>query len=432
MSPADIDQRAQALDAADPLAAFRNRFVVGDPNLIYLDGNSLGRLPKATVVRLQRLVADEWGGELVRGWSHWLDEPERVGELIGREILGARPGETIVSDSTTINLFKLAHAALDARPNRRVIVAARDEFPTDRYVLEGLAAARGLEIRWLGAGPIDGERVDRHAVDGPTGADPGGPVGADPGADPGADLAAVLDEEVALVVLSLVNYRSGAIADLPGITAATHAVGALSLWDLSHAGGAIPIELEASGADLAVGCTYKYLNGGPGAPAYLYVRRSLQDVLRTPIQGWFGQRDQFAMGPRYDPAPGIRAWLAGTPGMLALAAVEEGVRLTAEAGLPAIRAKGIALTEFAIELLDERLAPLGCTLGSPRLAARRGAHVAIRHLHARRLCERLIAGGVVPDFREPDTIRFGLPPLTTSFADVAAGVAALAALLGGR
>ena len=416
MSPAGIDQRAQALDAADPLAALRDRFVIGDPNLVYLDGNSLGRLPKATVVRLQRLVAHEWGGELVRGWSHWLDEPERVGELIGREILGARPGETIVSDSTTVNLFKLAHAALDARPDRRVIVAARDEFPTDRYVLEGLAAARGLEIRWLGAGPIDGERVDRHAIDGPT----------------GADLAAVLDEEVALVVLSLVNYRSGAIADLPEITAAAHAVGALSLWDLSHAGGAIPIELEASGADLAVGCTYKYLNGGPGAPAYLYVRRSLQDVLRTPIQGWFGQRDQFAMGPRYDPAPGIRAWLAGTPGMLALAAVEEGVRLTAEAGLPAIRAKGIALTEFAIELLDERLAPLGCTLGSPRLAARRGAHVAIRHPHARRLCERLLAGGVVPDFREPDTIRFGLPPLSTSFADVAAGVAALAGLLGGR
>ena len=416
MSPAGIDQRAQALDAADPLAALRDRFVIGDPHLVYLDGNSLGRLPKATVVRLQRLVAHEWGGELVRGWSHWLDEPERVGELIGREILGARPGETIVSDSTTVNLFKLAHAALDARPDRRVIVAARDEFPTDRYVLEGLAAARGLEIRWLGAGPIDGERVDRHAIDGPT----------------GADLAAVLDEEVALVVLSLVNYRSGAIADLPEITAAAHAVGALSLWDLSHAGGAIPIELEASGADLAVGCTYKYLNGGPGAPAYLYVRRSLQDVLRTPIQGWFGQRDQFAMGPRYDPAPGIRAWLAGTPGMLALAAVEEGVRLTAEAGLPAIRAKGIALTEFAIELLDERLAPLGCTLGSPRLAARRGAHVAIRHPHARRLCERLLAGGVVPDFREPDTIRFGLPPLSTSFADVAAGVAALAGLLGGR
>ena len=406
VSLADLDRRARALDAVDPLAAFRERFVVLDPGLIYLDGNSLGRLPKATQARLQRLVADEWGGELVRGWDHWLGEPERVGELIGRQILGARPGETIVSDSTTVNLYKLAHAALDARADRRFIVVARDEFPTDRYVLEGLAAARDLEIRWLDGGPIDG----------PT----------------GADVAAILDEDVALVVLSLVNYRSGAIADLHGITAATHAVGALIVWDLSHAGGAIPIELEESGADLAVGCTYKYLNGGPGAPAYLYVRRSLQDVLRTPIQGWFGQREQFAMGPRYYPAPGIRAWLAGTPGMLALAAVEEGARLVAEAGLPAIRAKSVALTEFAIELLDERLAPLGCTLGSPRPSARRGAHVAIRHADARSLCKALMARGVVPDFREPDTIRFGLPPLSTSFADVAAGVRALVGLLGGR
>lgn len=406
MSLANLAERARARDAADPLAGFRERFVVRDTSLIYLDGNSLGRLPKATEARLQRLIADEWGGELVRGWTHWLGEPERVGEIIGRQILGARPGETIVSDSTTVNLYKLAHAALDARPNRRVIVAARDEFPTDRYVLEGLAAARDLEIRWL----------DGNHIDGPT----------------GADLRAVLDEDVALVVLSLVNYRSGSIADLRGVTAATHAVGALILWDLSHAGGAIPIELEEGGADLAVGCTYKYLNGGPGAPAYLYVRRSLQDALRTPIQGWFGQHEQFAMGPRYDPAPGIRAWLAGTPGVLALAAVEEGVRLTAEAGLPAIRAKGIALTEFAIELFDERLAPLGCTLGSPRPAADRGAHVAIGHPLARRLCEELIARGVVADFREPDTIRFGLPPLSTSFADVAGGVGALVGLLGGR
>jgi kynureninase len=228
----------------------------------------------------------------------------------------------------------------------------------------------------------------------------------------------------------LVNYRSGAITDLAPVTALAHHAGALILWDLSHAVGAIPIELEAGGADLAVGCTYKYLNGGPGAPAFLYVRGSLQSELRTPIQGWFGQRDQFSMGPRYDPAPGIRAWLAGTPGMLALAAVEEGVRLTAEAGIGPIRAKGIALTEFAIGLLDERLAPLGCTLGSPRDPARRGAHLAIRHPDARRLTGQLIARGVVPDFREPDSIRFGLPPLTTRFADVAAGVDALAALLG--
>lgn len=403
--PASADgfDMARELDRRDPLGSFRARFVERDPALVYLDGNSLGRLPRVTMERLERVIADEWGGELVRGWEHWLDEPARVGEIIGHNLLGARPDETVVSDSTTVNLYKLAAAALDARRQRKVIVAARDEFPTDRYVLEGLADQRGLTIRWLKGDPIAGPSV--------------------------GDLEAVLDEDVALVVLSLVNYRSAAIADLAGMTAAAHAAGALFLWDLSHAVGSIPIELESSGADLAVGCTYKYLNGGPGAPAFLYVREAVQSELRTPIQGWFGQREQFAMGPRYDPRPGIRAWLAGTPGMLAMAAVEEGVRLTVEAGMPAIRAKGIALTEFAIELLDARLAPLGCSLGSPRDAARRGAHVAIRHPQAERLTAKLIERGVVPDFRTPDTIRFGLPPLTTRFADVAAGVDRLVDLL---
>jgi kynureninase len=394
---------ARELDRRDPLGSFRARFVERDPALVYLDGNSLGRLPRVTVERLERVIGDEWGGELVRGWEHWLDEPARVGEMIGLNLLGARPDETVVSDSTTVNLYKLAAAALEARQQRKVIVAARDEFPTDRYVLEGLADQRGLSIRWLNGDPIDGPLV--------------------------GDLEAVLDEDVALVVLSLVNYRSAAIADLAGMTAAAHAAGALFLWDLSHAVGSIPIELESSGADLAVGCTYKYLNGGPGAPAFLYVRKAVQSELRTPIQGWFGQREQFAMGPRYSPRPGIRAWLAGTPGMLALAAVEEGVRLTVEAGMPAIRAKGIALTEFAIELLDSRLVPLGCSLGSPRDAARRGAHVAVRHPRAERLTAALIDRGVVPDFRTPDTVRFGLPPLTTRFSDVAQGVDRLAALL---
>ena len=396
--------RAAALDAADPLAAFRDRFVVDDPALVYLDGNSLGRLPRSTIDRLEQVVRAAWGGELVRGWDHWLDEPARVGELIGTGLLGAMSDETLVGDSTTVNLYKLASAALDARPDRPAIVVATDEFPTDRYVLEGLASARRREIRWLRADAVDGPTV--------------------------AELDAILDRDVALVVLSLVNYRSAAIADLARITERVHAAGALVLWDVSHAVGSIPIDLEGANADLAVGCTYKYLNGGPGAPAFLYVRRARQDELRTPIQGWFGQRDQFAMGPRYDPAPGIRGWLAGTPGMLALAAVEEGVRLTTEAGIAAIRAKGIALTSFAVELLDERLAPLGCSLGSPRDPDRRGAHVAIRHPAARRLTAELIERGVVPDFREPDVVRFGLPPLTTRFADVALGIDRLATLLG--
>jgi kynureninase len=387
---------AASLDAADPLAAFGDRFVVDDPGLIYLDGNSLGRLPRVTAERLERLAREEWGGELVRGWDHWLTLPTRVGDALAGPILGARPGEVVVSDSTTVNLYKLALAALEARPGRRAIVTDRDNFPTDRYVLEGLAAARGLEIRWLAANPVDGPGV--------------------------ADVAGVLDADVALVTLSHVNYRSAAIADMAAITRLARDAGALTLWDVSHSAGSVPVELEAAGADLAVGCTYKYLNAGPGAPAFLYVRSALQGEVRNPIQGWFGQRDQFAMGQGYDPAPGIASWLTGTPTILALAAVEVGAALVAEAGIDAIRAKGVALTEYAIALHDAWLAPLGFSLGSPRDPARRGAHVAVRHPDARHLSTALIAGGVVPDFREPDSIRLGLSPLTTSFSHVRTGI----------
>jgi kynureninase len=271
-------------------------------------------------------------------------------------------------------------------------------------VLEGLARDRDLELRWLDADPVDG-----------------------PGAN---DLAAVLDPSVALVTFSLVNYRSAALADLGTISAMAHDAGALVLWDLSHAAGAVPVELESGGADLAVGCTYKYLNAGPGAPAYLYVRASLQPELRNPIQGWFAQRDQFAMGQGFEPVSGIGAWLAGTPGILGLAGVEEGVRLVAEAGIDAIRTKSIALTEFALALHDAWLAPLGFELGTPRDAARRGSHVAVRHPDARRLCARLIDAGVVPDFRAPDSIRLGLSPLTTSFVEVRRGIERLAEIAG--
>jgi kynureninase len=384
--------RARDLDAADPLARFLDRFVIRDADLIYLDGNSLGRLPRATAERLERLVQEEWAGELVRGWDHWVDLPTRVGDALAAGLLGARPGEVLVCDSTTVNFYKLAVAALAARPGRRVVVTDRDNFPTDRYVLEGLAAAHDLELRWITADPVDGPQP--------------------------RDVAAVLDGDVALLALSHVNYRSAAIADMAEITRLAHDAGALALWDLSHSAGAIEVELETSGADLAVGCTYKYLNAGPGAPAFLYVRGALEPQLRNPIQGWFGRRDQFAMGQGYEPAPGIASWLTGTPTIAALAAVEEGIRLVAEAGIEAIRAKGVALTDYAIELHDAWLAPLGFTLGSPRDAARRGAHVAVRRPDAKRLCEELIEAGVVTDFREPDSIRLGLSPLTTSFADV--------------
>jgi kynureninase len=390
---------AERLDAGDPLAAFRGAFVVDDPGLIYLDGNSLGRLPRAAAERLGRFTVEGWGGELVRGWEHWLGLPLEVGDRIASTLLGALPGEVAVSDSTTVNLYKLGTAAVRARPDRSVIVTDRDNFPTDRYVLEGVAAAHGGEIRWIEADRVEGVQP--------------------------ADVAAVLDEDVALLCLSLVNYRSAAIADIRAITDLAHDAGALTLWDLSHAVGAVPIDLEAAGVDLADGCTYKYMNAGPGAPAFLYVRTALLSELRNPIQGWFGQRDQFAMGQGYDPVTGIGSWLTGTPTVMALEAIDEGVRIVGEAGIDNVRAKSIALTEYAIGLFDAWLAPLGFTLGSPRIPERRGAHVAVRRADAARLSAALTAAGVVTDHRAPDSIRLGLSPLTTSYAEVREGIARL-------
>ena len=390
---------ARTLDEADPLARFRDRFVIDDPALVYLDGNSLGRLSLDAREAVTATVA-AWGGELIRAWDGWLDLPERVGDRIAEVCLGVHPGEVVVADSTTVNLYRLAVAALDARPGRRVIVTDRASFPTDRYVLEGIAAARDLEIRWIETDPIEGVQ---------------------PG-DVARAFEAGRPDEVALVTLSAVDYRSAAMADVGAITALAHEAGALALWDLSHAVGSVPLDLERDGVDLAVGCTYKYLNGGPGAPAFLFVRRELQDELRNPIQGWFGQRDQFEMGPTYDPAPGIRRWLVGTPPILGVAGVAAGVELVAEAGIDAIRAKAVALTTLAVERFDAWLAPHGFSLGSPRNASRRGAHVTVRRADARALTSALIAHGVVPDFRAPDGIRLGLSPLTTRFADVEAGL----------
>jgi kynureninase len=312
-------------------------------------------------------------------------------------------GEVAVTDSTTVNLYRLAVATLEARRPRRVVVIERSEFPTDRYVAEGLARERDLEIRWIEGDPVEGLST--------------------------SDVASALDGDVALVILSAVNYRSAAIVDIAGVTSSARDAGALVIWDLSHAAGSIPVELGANRVDLAVGCTYKYLNGGPGAPAYLFVRRELQDELQPPIQGWFAQRDQFEMGPRFERRPGIAGWLVGTPGILGLAAAGAGIDLTAEAGIDRIRAKGIALTEYAIELFDAWLAPLAFALGSPREPSRRGAHVAIRHAEAERLTQALIERNVIPDFRAPDSIRLGLSPLTTSFEDVHRGLTTLRDLL---
>jgi len=392
--------RAESLDASDPIAPFRERFVIDDPDTIYLDGNSLGRLPLATRERLQELSA-EWGSELVRGWHEWIDLPERVGDLLATGMLGARPGEVIVADSTTVNLFKLAGAVLDTRAD--AIVTDAHNFPTDRYVLEGLARLHARELRVFEADPVDGPQPDDVER-------------------------ACAGDEVALVVLSHVAYRSGALADIERVNRA--AAPAPVLWDLSHSAGALGIELQSRGVELAVGCTYKYLNAGPGAPAFLYVREQLQAELRTPIQGWFGQRDQFRMERPYDPAPGVRGFLAGTPSIIALGAVEQGAKLVAEAGVERLQAKASQLTELIVALHDERLAALGFRLASPRDPAGRGAHVSLAHDEAWPICRALIERArVIPDFRGPDSIRLGVPPLYTRFVDVHDAVARLAELV---
>lgn len=384
-------EHAAELDARDPLRALRERFVI-DPEVVYLDGNSLGCLPRATASRLEDLVVEGWGRRGVRGWDEgWLELPIEIGDRLGAAVLGAAPGQVVIGDSTTVCFYKLVCAALDARPGRSEIITDRDNFPTDRYVLEGVANARGLRLVWL-----DGDPETVTSLIGP---------------------------DTALVTFSHVSYRSGRIADMPRIDRVVREAGALMLWDLSHSAGSVPISLDGDQVPLAVGCTYKYLNAGPGAPAYMYVSRELQSELRQPIWGWLGRRDPFEMAPGYEAAAGMRGFLSGTPPVLALAAVDEGVRLVAEAGIDAIRAKGIALTQLAITLADERLATV--RVASPRDPARRGAHVALSHPDARGLCARLIERRVIPDYRRPDVIRFGFSPLTTRFVDVWDGMEAL-------
>jgi kynureninase len=381
---------AAALDATDRLAGFRERFALGGGRRIYVDGNSLGPLAHDARAALEGRI-DEWQDRLVTGWQEWVEAPAAVGDRLAEAALGAGPGQVIVSDSTTVNLYKLAGAALDARPG--AIIADASDFPTDRYVLPGPAARAGGELRMLDADPVNGPQPE--------------------------EVEAACAGGAALIVLSGVNYRSGAYARMAEITAAGHEAGALVLWDLCHAAGAVDADLDAIGADLAVGCTYKYLNAGPGSPAFLYVRSELQDSLRSPIWGWFSQDDQFAMGPAYQPVAGIGRFLAGTPPILALAAVDAGAAMLAEAGLPRVRAKAAALTSLAVDLHDGRLAPLGFSLGTPREPERRGAHVSLRHPDAWRICRALIeSADVIPDFRAPDSIRFGLAPLYTRYVDV--------------
>ena len=382
-------ERAAALDAADPLAARRAEFVLDPDVLAYLDGNSLGRLPRRTQERLATFVREEWGGRLIRGWSEgWVDLPVAVGDEIGA-LVGAAAGQTVVADSTSVCLAKALHAAVSLAPGRdRLVVSARD-FPTDRYLARRVAENRGLEL----------VEVD--------------------------DVAAAIDQRTAVVLASHVDYRTGALLDLPELTARVHAAGAVVVWDLCHSVGVVPIDLDAAGADLAVGCTYKYLNGGPGSPAFLYAAARHHPRLEQPLPGWWSADDLFAMADEYRPAAGIRRMLTGTPPVAGLLAVQQGVSLATEVGVPAARAKSQALTAFCIEILDE----LALEVATPRDPTRRGSHVTVRLDRARAVTERLTGRGVIPDFREPDLLRLGLAPLTTSFTEVVDGLTVLGDLL---
>ena len=402
----DLLERAQALDAADPLARYREQFLTppGFDVISYLDGNSLGRPLQATARLLDDFVREQWAGRLIRGWTDsWLDWPTVLGDRIGAVALGAAAGQVVVADSTTVLLYKLARAAVAARPGRHKILLDTDNFPTDRYVLEGIAAERGLTLVWIETDPEEGITAGQ--------------------------VEAAVDEDTALVLFSHVAYRSGWLADAPAITRIAHEAGSLVLWDLSHSVGSVPLALDDWGVDLAVGCTYKYLNGGPGAPAFAYLRRGLQAEVRQPIWGWMGHRASFEMGPGHEPAPGVRALLSGTPPILAMVPLRANLDMLEAAGIGAVRAKSELLTAYALELTDRWLVPLGVEVVSPRAPERRGGHVTLRRPGFEQLLEPLWEQGVIPDYRRPDGLRIGPAPLSTSFAEVHRGLAALRELV---
>jgi len=385
-----------ALDLADPLAPFLERFVPAPGVSAYLDGNSLGRPLTASVERVETFLREQWAARLIRGWDEgWLDLPVRIGDELGQVALGAAAGQTVIGDSTTVLLYKVIRAALDLRPGRDEIVIDRDDFPTDRYLVESIASECGLTVRWIDEGDVTADRV-----------------------------ADVVGPRTAVVVLSAIAYRSGFLADLPAITGLVHEAGALVLWDLCHSAGVIPHSLDEWGVDFAVGCSYKYLNGGPGAPAFAYVRAGLQPEFRQPIAGWLGSAAPFEMAQGYQSGPGMRRVLSGTPPILGMVGLEDTVALIDEAGIDAIRSKSIALTEHAIALADELLPD--AVLATPRDAARRGSHITLDHPAFEAIMPRLWDRGVIPDFRRPSGIRLGLSPLSTSFTELEVGVRAIA------
>lgn len=408
--PTELASHVDALDVTDPLRHFPAQFLVTDPEVCYLDGNSLGRLPLATIDRVNAFLTDEWGPWLVDGWSRWIDAAQVAGDQLAASCLGAGPGQTLVVDTTSVNFYQLAKAVIRAAdPGRRRIIVDSANFPTDRYIMHGIASQLGVELVTL---DIDGS---------------GGPgaVAVDVLADRlTADvLEPLLGDDVALLTLQAVNYRSGARVDIAAINRLAQRYDIPVLWDCSHAVGSIALDFDDNGIDLAVGCTYKYLNAGPGSPGWLFVRDTLQQSLRVPIQGWFAQGDQFAMGPYFEPDPSIRAFQIASPSIIGIRMVEESLRMIAEAGIDAIEAKARMGTSLMVHLWREWLEPLGFGLATPEDPAHRGGHITLTHPDA-----RLIAAAmretikVIPDYREPSTIRVAMSPLATTYREVFDGL----------
>ena len=375
---------AQELDAADPLRSVRDKFDLPE-GVIYLNGNSLGPLPKATKARMAQVVEQEWGTGLIRSWNSagWVNLPQRLGSMIA-PLVGAESDEVIVADSTSVNLFKLIHAGFKLNPGRSKVVTELGNFPTDLYVLQGVERDNAIELC----------------------------------AVPREQILDAIDEDTALVVLTHVHYKSGEMFDLKTVTDLAHSVGALTLWDLSHSAGAVPLALSAAGVDFAVGCGYKYLNGGPGAPSFLYAAKRHHQEFEQPLTGWFGHAQPFAMSDQFEPAAGMTRALCGTPPVLGCVALEEGVRLACEVDMQEVRRKSIALSEFFIGQVETRLIQFGFELASPRESDRRGSQISLRHPEAYPIMQALIAEGVIGDFRAPDILRFGFAPLYTRFVDV--------------
>jgi len=405
-------QFALDLDARDPLARFRSQFVIGDPNICYLDGNSLGRLPLSTVSAVNSFMTDEWGPEVVTGWGHWVDEAQPTGDLIGRATLGAAAGQVLACDTTSVNFYQLALAAIHARPGRKTIITDAANFPTDRYILDGIAKQFGLKLVIIdneSAGSAEHERITPEI------------------------LAPYLNDDVALVTLEVIQYRSGARNEIKSLTDLVRKHGAFMLWDASHAVGAIEMDFDKNGVDIAVGCTYKYGNSGPGAPAWLYVNKRVQAELQVPIQGWFSQGDQFAMGADFERAPGIRGFQIASPSLIGLRCIKSAFTMIEEAGIGAISEKAAIGTEMMIQLYDAWLAELGFTLLTSRNPQERGGHISIGHPEAARICVALREfADVIPDYRTPNSIRLAIAPLPTSYVEVWDGFARIRDLVATR